>query len=107
MGSLMSALPQKQTFGAHGMSAKCQKQTFAALFDHLVGGGEQRQWNGESERLRGLEIDRELEFVGLLHRQIGGVRAFENAVYILPKRRKMSAVSGPYIMRPPATTNGR
>jgi hypothetical protein len=33
------------------MSALCQKQTFAALFDHLVGTGEQRLRNIEPERL--------------------------------------------------------
>ena len=31
------------------------------LFDHLVGGGEQRLRHGEVERLRGLEIDQKLE----------------------------------------------
>ena len=29
----------------------------AALFDHLVGAGEQRWRNGEAERLGGLEVD--------------------------------------------------
>jgi hypothetical protein len=28
-----------------------------ALFDHLVGGGEQRLWNIEAERFGGFEID--------------------------------------------------
>jgi hypothetical protein len=32
-----------------------------ALFDHLVGGGEQRLWHREAERFGGLEIDDQLE----------------------------------------------
>ena len=31
------------------------------LFDHLVGGSEQFIWNGDAERLGGLEIDEQLE----------------------------------------------
>ena len=37
-------------------------QQSRGLFDHLVGGGEQRRRHCEAERLRGLEIDRQLEF---------------------------------------------
>jgi hypothetical protein len=33
-------------------------QQFAALFDHLVGAGEQIWWN-RSERLRGFQVDEE------------------------------------------------
>jgi len=43
-----------------------------SLFDHLVGGGEQRLWNGESERFGGLEIENQLEFGRLYDRKIGG-----------------------------------
>ncbi len=32
------------------------------LFDHLIGGAQQRRRDGQSERLRGIEVDRELEF---------------------------------------------
>ena len=38
------------------------------LFDHLVGAAEQRQRNGEAERLGGPEIDGHLDFRDLLHR---------------------------------------
>ena len=40
------------------------------LFDHLIGAGEQAIWHVEAERLRSLEIDHELAFCWLLHRQI-------------------------------------
>jgi hypothetical protein len=38
------------------------------LFDHLVGAAEKRDWKGEAERLRGLEIDGQLDFRGLMDR---------------------------------------
>src|SRR5262249_52964937 len=64
-------------------SGRRQMQKFAAgkfhfdfpspftLFDHLVGGGEQRRWNVEAERLRGLEVDHQLVFGSCLDRQVG------------------------------------
>ena len=33
-----------------------------ALFDHLVGAGEQRRWYGEAKRFCGSEVYREFEF---------------------------------------------
>src|SRR5262245_7974188 len=47
-------------------------------FNHLVGARLQREWNGEPQRLRGLEIDHQFEFRGLLDRQVGRLFAFEN-----------------------------
>jgi len=43
----------------------CRNKT-AALFDHLVCGGEQLRRQGEAEHLGGLEVDDELELGGLL-----------------------------------------
>src|ERR1700734_1494080 len=49
------------------------------LLDHLVSGGQQRLRDGEAERVGGLEVDDQLDFYGLLDRQIGWFLAFENA----------------------------
>ena len=61
------------------MSALCQKRT-SALFDHLVGAGEQRRRHGEAERLGGLEIDHQLVLGRRLHRQVGWLLALEDAI---------------------------
>ena len=50
------------------------------LLDHLVRAHEQRLWNGDSERLRSLQVDSKLESSRLLHRQFGGLCAAENPV---------------------------
>jgi hypothetical protein len=36
----------------------------SALFDHLVGGDEQRRWHIETECFRSPEVDTKLEFCG-------------------------------------------
>ena len=48
------------------------------LFDHLVGGGKQRLWDTETERVRGFAIDDEFILGRLLHRKIGRPSAFKN-----------------------------
>jgi hypothetical protein len=40
-------------------------------FDHLVGSREQCRWYVEVERFGGLEVDNQLDFRGLLDRQVG------------------------------------
>jgi hypothetical protein len=48
------------------------------LFDHLVGDGQQARWHVEAERLRGLQVDHELEFRLLQDWQVGGLCTFKN-----------------------------
>ena len=50
-----------------------------SLFDHSVGATEQRERESDAERLGGLEVYVQLDFCGLLDRQIGWFFAFENS----------------------------
>ena len=98
-GLPMSALGHKRTFAVQkGMSAlppkadmcsatrdvrfvpiadSCMQQT--SLFDHLVGARRLAcSGHGEAERLGGLQVDVQLDFGGLLDRQVGGLVALEN-----------------------------
>jgi hypothetical protein len=43
----------------------------------LVGGGQQRFWNGEAERFRGFEVDDQFELARLHDRQIGWFLTFD------------------------------
>src|SRR5262249_23868539 len=76
--------PRKRTLAVHSrMSALGQKRTHApqqtaSLFDHLVDTGEQRGRHFEAKRVRGFEIDHQLEFGWLLDRQVGRLGALEN-----------------------------
>jgi hypothetical protein len=54
--------------------------TKTALLDDLVGAQQERLGDGEPERLGGLEVDDELEFVGLLDWDVAGFRAAQNLV---------------------------
>src|SRR4051812_12070827 len=46
--------------------------------DHLIGAREQARWHGETERLRGLEVDDELETRRLQDRELGRFYTTEN-----------------------------
>jgi len=65
------------------MSALCQKRTLERrLFDHLVGAGENCWWNIQTKRLRCFEINDQIEFYGLLDRELCRVCALENLIDI-------------------------
>ena len=64
------------------MSALCQKRTSAESLDHVVGAGEQRWRDHETEGLCCLAIDYKLVLGRGLHRQIGRSLAFEDTVDI-------------------------
>jgi hypothetical protein len=50
------------------------------LLDDLVGAGEQSRGNVEADRLRRFAIDGQLEFGGLLHREIAGFFTLEDTI---------------------------
>jgi hypothetical protein len=63
-------------------------QQKSLLFDDLVGTGQQRPWNRNTDGPRGLEIDGEIEFHRLLDWQIvriGAVQDFVNMFLRLPR----------------------
>ena len=46
-------------------------------FDHFVGKGEQLGWDGDTERVGGLEIDHQMEALGLLNRKLRSLCALQ------------------------------
>ena len=63
----------------------CRRGSFIAIplcpagsFDHLVGAGKQRRRDVEAERLGGVEVDEQLDFRGLLDRQVRRLLALED-----------------------------
>jgi hypothetical protein len=62
------------------MSALFHKQTLSHLFDHLVGGREQRWRDRQAKRFSSLEIDDQFEFCWLLDGKIGRTSTPKNFV---------------------------
>src|SRR6266851_796904 len=50
--------------------------------DHLIRPLQERRRDRQAEGLGGLEVDHQLELGGLLHREIGGLGALEDLVYV-------------------------
>src|SRR5262245_66437113 len=57
-------------------------QQHSCSLDHLVGGGEERWWDGEAEHPSRRNVDDELEPGRLHDRQIRRLRALENAACV-------------------------
>ena len=51
--------------------------------DHLVGAGEEREWDRQAERPRGLQIDHQLEPGRLLYRQVTRLCTLRDPLNIL------------------------
>src|SRR5262249_58745695 len=78
---LGTSLPD--TFGARSADLtglKMRRITRGASFDHLVGKREQLVWNLKAKGLGGLEIDDKVVLGRGLHRQVGRLLAFEDAI---------------------------
>src|SRR5262249_43529940 len=54
-------------------------QQHSCSFDHLVGAPGKGEWEGDAEGFGCLQIDQQLDFRDLLHRQIGRLVALEDA----------------------------
>src|SRR5258707_13280160 len=64
---------------SHRVFHQFRKRAGVRLFDHLVGAAEDRLRNHEAERLRGFQVNEQLDFGGLLNRQVGRVLSLEDS----------------------------
>src|SRR4029453_2710624 len=83
------------------MSPTGHKQTWQALFDHLVGAGEQRGWHGKIERFSSLQIYYELEFRRPFNRDLRDIVASKYSVSQLNGARKIVLLTGPVTHQKP------
>ena len=75
----------------------------ATSLNDMVRSGQQGGWDCETERLRGPQVNDEVELRGLLDRKVAGIGAPENPVHVGRGARHLSWRSGPYAMRPPTS----
>ena len=71
-------------------SGREQVQQTEVLFDDLVGTAEQRDWEGDAERLGSLEVKDQLDFRRLLDWQIGRLFTLQNPTSIDADQRYAS-----------------
>jgi hypothetical protein len=76
-----------------------------SLLNHLVSTQQQPLRDGDAERLRGLEVDDQLELGRLFNRQIAGLRAFEDLVHIGSGTPEQVGDARPIGAEPPIATN--
>jgi hypothetical protein len=69
--------------GRRGVVGGAQAAKLTALFNHLVGDGEQRWRHLDAERACRLKVDDKLELGRRLHRQVGRLGALEDAIDIV------------------------
>jgi hypothetical protein len=56
------------------------QRSVVALFDHVIGDGQDVRRDSQAECPCTLEVDDELKFAGLFDRNIGGIRAPQNLI---------------------------
>ena len=73
----------------------CRENEAAPLFDHLVGAGDDRRGNFETERLGRFEVYDQFELGRLLHGQVSRFLALQDAVDVSRGAVYWSIGSGP------------
>jgi hypothetical protein len=81
---VMSALPPKADIGLRLFDVRFVPiaDIASSLFDHLVGGSEKQRRYCKVERFGGLDVDDQLEFGRLLHRQFTSLCASKYAINV-------------------------